>query len=168
MVSFHATVIPVLIKSLQTTSTLLDKAEAHAKAKGTPFSSLFSARLVDDMLPLSAQVTITVLFARKGIQLLTTRDDLVAALEYKEYSVEESRAQLEETLEALRKVLPEHVDGKEEEVVQVSMYEKSADVSAKDCTLNHTPLPPHPQYHHHHHPKCLASESRRPHIHNPP
>jgi hypothetical protein len=48
--------IPVFIRGLDVLVSLLDKAEAHAKEKGLSDTDVTSARLIDDMLPFSAQI----------------------------------------------------------------------------------------------------------------
>jgi hypothetical protein len=48
--------IPVFVRGLKTLSTLLAKGEDHAAAAGSAPETLLGARLIADMLPLSAQV----------------------------------------------------------------------------------------------------------------
>lgn len=55
-VSMYRATIPVFIRGLDVLVSLLDKAEAHAKEKGLSDTDVTSARLIDDMLPFSAQI----------------------------------------------------------------------------------------------------------------
>lgn len=48
--------IPVFVRGLRVLSTLLTKAEAHAKAQGLAPAVLLDARLAPDMLPFTGQV----------------------------------------------------------------------------------------------------------------
>lgn len=48
--------VPVFVRGLKILSTLLQKGEAHARDTGTEPADLLGARLIDDMLPLAAQV----------------------------------------------------------------------------------------------------------------
>lgn len=56
--SMHAISAPTFIRMLRNLSAILEKAEAHAKAKGFDPSVLLNARLAPDMFPLTRQVQI--------------------------------------------------------------------------------------------------------------
>ncbi|MGO4378880.1 DUF1993 family protein [Pseudoduganella sp. RAF19] len=55
-VSMYRVSAPVFVRGLKVAAELLRKAEAHVEEHGIVPDALLSARLVDDMLPLSAQV----------------------------------------------------------------------------------------------------------------
>jgi len=55
-VSMYRISVPVFVRGLKIAATLLQKAEEHAAQHGVVPEVLLSARLADDMLPLSAQV----------------------------------------------------------------------------------------------------------------
>jgi hypothetical protein len=54
--SMYQVSVPVLVRGLTVLSDLLKKAEAHVEQHGSVPDAMLSARLADDMLPLSAQV----------------------------------------------------------------------------------------------------------------
>lgn len=53
---FYNYTIATLTRGLNTLSTLLKKAEEYAKEKNIPLDELLTARLVEDMKPLSFQI----------------------------------------------------------------------------------------------------------------
>lgn len=57
-VSFYEASIPVFVHVLGNLAAILEKGQAHAKAKGYDPAVLVSARLAPDMFPLSRQVQI--------------------------------------------------------------------------------------------------------------
>lgn len=57
-VSMHAFSAPTFVRMLKNLSTMLSKAEAHAKAKNYDPTILLNARLAPDMFPLTRQVQI--------------------------------------------------------------------------------------------------------------
>jgi hypothetical protein len=52
----HQVSVPVFVRGLNVLADLLRKAEAHVEQHGSVPDAMISARLADDMLPLSAQV----------------------------------------------------------------------------------------------------------------
>jgi hypothetical protein len=54
--SMHGVTVPVFVRGLNVLADLLKKAEAYAEQHGSVPDAIISARLADDMLPLSAQV----------------------------------------------------------------------------------------------------------------
>jgi len=54
--SMHKVSVPVFVRGLNVLLSLLEKAQAHAEARGMVADTLVGARLIDDMLPLSGQV----------------------------------------------------------------------------------------------------------------
>ncbi|WP_246795202.1 DUF1993 domain-containing protein [Burkholderia perseverans] len=55
-VSFYDVSIPVLVRGLRNLSKILEIGETHAREKGIDPDTLTTARLFDDMLPLTGQV----------------------------------------------------------------------------------------------------------------
>ncbi|MGC5393910.1 DUF1993 family protein, partial [Escherichia coli] len=53
-ITLYQASIPLLVRGLNTLSTLLDKAEQHAGENQLDTQQLLSARLYEDMYPLSA------------------------------------------------------------------------------------------------------------------
>ena len=70
--------VPVVIKALTALSGVLDKGEAHAKAKATDEANYMTMRLVPDMLPLSAQVRIACDIPRRGLVRMAGQEPVLA------------------------------------------------------------------------------------------
>jgi hypothetical protein len=58
---------PVFVRMLTNLSAMLDKAEAHAKAKNFDVEVLSQSRLAPDMFPLHAQIGIATAFAKNAM-----------------------------------------------------------------------------------------------------
>src|ERR1700733_11471810 len=69
--SFYEAVVPAYLQILGSLTGILDKAEAHCKAKNIAPEVLLTARLYPDMLPLSKQIQLASDFAMKGCARLT-------------------------------------------------------------------------------------------------
>ena len=69
--SLQDTAVPVFDSMLRNLSTLLDKAVAHAAARGSEASVLLQSRLAPDMFPLVRQVQIATDAAKFGVARLT-------------------------------------------------------------------------------------------------
>lgn len=67
MTMLHAATAPVFLQMLDNLSAWLDKAEAHAKAKGYDAETLLTARLAPDMLPLGGQIALMTAFAKNAV-----------------------------------------------------------------------------------------------------
>ncbi|KAI0379519.1 hypothetical protein F5Y04DRAFT_259896 [Hypomontagnella monticulosa] len=136
MTSLYDTTIPVIINALKTEEMILKQAEEWAKKNNVPISDIVNARLYPDMFNLSMQVMVTVLYAGKGIKALTGEDASILKKEVREYSLEESYANITEALENLAKVKPESMNGKENEKVEVNVGPKKAVVTAQNYVHN--------------------------------
>ncbi|KAI1407998.1 hypothetical protein F5Y13DRAFT_173621, partial [Hypoxylon sp. FL1857] len=128
MTSLYDLTVPVLTRVLQTEVTILKKAEDYAKESGKPVSDLVNARLSPDMYPLSLQVAITVMVAKKTLQLLVGKE---FTPDFKEISLEESYSRLADTVKELAEVKPEDINGQESKVVEFSIGERAT--SATDA-----------------------------------
>jgi hypothetical protein len=62
--SLHAASAPMFAILLANLNAWLDKAEAHAREKNIDIEALLGARLIADMLPLSAQINFATAFAK--------------------------------------------------------------------------------------------------------
>ncbi len=69
--SIHHVTVTAMSRGLKTLTVLLDKAKAHAQATGTDPDAYVSARLYDDMLPLSGQIQRASDAARGAVSRLT-------------------------------------------------------------------------------------------------
>lgn len=117
MTSLYEISIHTFTKILQAEAAILKKADAFAKEKGRPISEFLTARIYEDMLPLTAQISITAMAARKGAGRLSGKELPQVAEISKERTLEECQSLIAETLDILADVKPESVNGTESEIV---------------------------------------------------
>jgi hypothetical protein len=113
-ISLYDATIGVSTNSLQTLADLLKKAQAHPEAE-----SLAATRLYPDMLPFSYQIIIVSNFAKKYVERLTGRELDVWADD--ETTLEQLVARVQKTLDLLKTVSREDVEGKAVEKVALKM-----------------------------------------------
>ncbi len=66
--SFYDAAVPAYLQILGSLTGILNKAEAHCKAKNIQPEVLLSARLYPDMLPFSKQIQLASRFRRQGLR----------------------------------------------------------------------------------------------------
>ncbi|KAI1394755.1 hypothetical protein F4819DRAFT_501578 [Hypoxylon fuscum] len=130
MTSLYDASIPVLTKILQTEVTILEKAEAFARDNDKPITDFLDARLSPDMFPLTWQIGITVMCARKAVELLAGKK--LEELQLKDYSLEESHTILAGALKELADVKPESIIVKEQENITFNIGKNVTTTTAQD------------------------------------
>jgi hypothetical protein len=119
---YHASV-PVFIQTLEALSGTLGKAAAHAAAKRFDESVFMHARLAPDMFALPRQVQIAADFAKgasarlAGIDMPRFADD--------EATLAQLQARLARTVEFLRTITREAIDGQEERQITLSVAQRT-------------------------------------------
>jgi hypothetical protein len=110
-ISVYDVSIPVFTLSLSNLSVILDKAESHGEAKKVDPKVIPQARLIVDMLPLSAQVQIACDTAKGAAARLAG----VAVPKYEdtEATLVELKARVTKTLEFIKTIKPEQLQGAE-------------------------------------------------------
>ena len=109
--SMHAASVPVFVRMLSNMLAWLDKAEAHAKARGFDPNAYLASRLAPDMIPLSGQVQIASdavkgFVARlAGVEPPKWADD--------EKTLDELRARIRKTIEYAQSVPAAKLEGSE-------------------------------------------------------
>ncbi len=107
--SFYDSTVPVFINILGALNGLLNKAEAHCKAKNIKEDVMLAMRLYPDMLPLTKQFQLATDFAGKGsarlagVEVPTTPDS--------EKSFEELRQRIDKTIDYLKTFKPAQFEG---------------------------------------------------------
>jgi hypothetical protein len=119
MTTLYDITFPPLINALKSAQNLVAQAETYSAEKGTPLKDLFEARLAPDMWPLSQQIVITALHSAMTVAKLTGATP--NKIDFGPASVEDSKRYLAETLETLKAVKPEDVNGKESTIVGAMM-----------------------------------------------
>jgi hypothetical protein len=109
--SFYDSTVPVFINILGALNGLLNKAEAHCKAKNIKEDVMLGMRLYPDMLPLTKQFQLATDFASKGcarlagVEVPTTPDT--------ETTFEELRQRIGKTIDYLKTFKPAQFEGAE-------------------------------------------------------
>jgi len=117
-VMYRASVPPFLMM-LHNLSTILKKAEAHAKARNIDPHVLATARLYPDMFPLPRQVQIACDMAKRGVARLARVEAPVN--EDKETTFDELQARIASTVAFIKSVKPEQFEGAESRNVTIEV-----------------------------------------------
>jgi uncharacterized protein len=110
-VSLYDISIPVFTLTLNNLAAILDKAASHAEAKKVDPRALPSERLIIDMLPLSAQIQIACDTAKGAAARLAGMP--VPKHEDTESTIAELKARISKTLDFIKTVKPEQLQGAE-------------------------------------------------------
>ncbi|WP_034296668.1 DUF1993 family protein [Herbaspirillum sp. RV1423] len=120
--SMHQVSVPVFIRSLNVLSALLDKAVAHIEEDKLDPESILTARLFEDMYPLTAQIQRASDAAKFGAARL-------AAVQPPSFADEETTfPQLQEriakTIAFLEELKPEQIDGSEDREIVMKLRDR--------------------------------------------
>ena len=107
--SFYDAAVPAYLQILGSLTGILNKAEAHCKAKNIQPEVLLSARLYPDMLPFTKQIQLASDFAAKGCARLTHSE--VPSTPDTEKSFEELRQRLAKTADYVKSFKPAQFEG---------------------------------------------------------
>jgi hypothetical protein len=110
-VSLYDVSIPIFTLSLNNLATILDKAASHSETKKVDPKVLPAARLIIDMLPLSAQIQIACDTAKGAAARLAGID--VPKHEDTESTLNELKARIVKTLDFIKGIKPEQLQGAE-------------------------------------------------------
>jgi uncharacterized protein len=107
------------VRGLKNLSAVLAKGEAFAKEQGLAPEALLGARLIDDMLPLVKQVQIASDTAKGAAARLAGLE--IPAFPDTEASFADLQARIAKTLDFLKSVKPEQLEGSETRPVELTM-----------------------------------------------
>lgn len=107
--SFHDAAVPAFLQILGALHGILEKAEAHCKAKNIQPEVLLSARLYPDMLPFARQIQLVCDFAAKGCARLTGSE--VPSTPDTEKTFEELRERIARTIDYVKSFKPAQFEG---------------------------------------------------------
>ncbi|OJF92977.1 DUF1993 domain-containing protein [Pararhizobium antarcticum] len=132
-VTMYNLTVPVFSRGLTVLSTLLTKAEAHAAETGVSVESLVSARLVEDMLPLSGQIQRVSDTAKNTVGRLMT----IAAPSFPdtEATFAELKARVEKTLAFLQTITAQDLEGSDTRDISVKFGKLELTLSGSDYVL---------------------------------
>ena len=109
--SMYQASVPIFQKMLANLSNILDKAAQHAAQKKVDPQVLLNTRLIPDMFPLVRQVQLTTDFARSCAARLSGQE--VPKVPDTETTIEELKARISKTVDYLKAVKPQQIDGSE-------------------------------------------------------
>jgi hypothetical protein len=114
-ISMYRASVPLFVQTLTALEKILDKAEAHCAAKKIDPAALLNARLYPDMFPFTRQVQVCCDFAKNAVARLSGTEAQKIADEEKSFA--ELKARVAKTIEIVKAVKPEQIDGSEEREV---------------------------------------------------
>ena len=115
--SMYKASIPVFIRGFENFLAILDKAEAHAKAKGFEADILAQGRLAPDMFPLIKQIQIASDIVKGGAARLAGMD--APAYDDTEKSIADLKVRINKTIDFIKTVKATQVDGSENRAITV-------------------------------------------------
>ena len=118
MPSMYSFSVPVFQRGLHNLSAYLDKIEAYASEKGVDAGEIITARLIEDMLPLSGQYQRASDTAKLTISRLAGID--APRFEDNETTIADLRERLKKTQDFLATVTPATMEGSETREVTIS------------------------------------------------
>ncbi len=137
-ITMYSASVPVYTHTLANLERMLDKAEAHAAAKKFDPTVLLGMRLAPDMLPLTKQVQIACDAAKLSVARLAGIES--PKFEDNEASIADLKARVRKTIEFLKSVPAEKVNGSEKR--EVSVPRRDGDMKFDGETyLKHYALP---------------------------
>ena len=117
--SMYQASVPVFIRTLGNLSAILAKGAAHAEAKKIDPAVLVNSRLFPDMFPLSRQVQIASDTAKGAAARLAGLEP--PSYDDNEKTFPELIARLDKTVEYLKTLKPEQIDGSEERTINIKV-----------------------------------------------
>ena len=128
--SLYDFTVPAFKRALTNLSNQLDKAQAHATSKKVDFKAFADARLIADMLPLTAQIQIASDNAKGAVARLTGIE--APKYEDNEKTYDELRARIAKTLDFIASVKPEQFAGAETREVVLKFPSLTLTFNGKD------------------------------------
>ena len=138
-ISMHSASAPVFLHQLRAMLTWLDKAAAHAQARGFDADAFLQMRLAPDMLPLVSQVRIAS-DAAKGCMARLAGQDL-PKFDDNEATLDELRQRIQKTIDFVASVPAASVDGSEAREVVIPLRNRDPLQFDGETYLKHFALP---------------------------
>ncbi len=118
-VSMYQTSVPVMQRLMTNLIGILDKAEAHAKAKKIDEEVFVNSRLAPDMFPLKRQVQIASDMAKGAVARLAGVD--IPKWEDNETSFADLKARLQKSIDYVGTFKPAQIDGSESKDISLTI-----------------------------------------------
>jgi hypothetical protein len=111
-ISMYSASAPIFLRMFDNLLAIMDKAEADAKARGYDVSVLVQARLAPDMRPFSTQIQLASDSAKGAMARLSGQQP--PSMADTETTMEELRDRIRKTVDFIKSVPAESMDGSEE------------------------------------------------------
>jgi|SRR5579859_4111318 len=134
-ISMHQASAPRFVNILANLSGILDKAQAHAEAKKIDPSVLAESRLFPDMFPLKRQVQVACDTAKGAVARLAGVE--VPRHEDTEQTFPELKARIAKTIEFIRTIRPEQLEGSEDRTIHLKLGGREVDFTGMQYLLGH-------------------------------
>lgn len=118
-ITMYQASVPALVRGLTNLQTIIGKAQAHAAEKQIDPSVLTGARLFPDMLPLTRQIHIATDTAKGCAARLAGVE--APKFDDVETSFDELHTRIQKTIDYLKTLKPEQIDGSEEKSITLKM-----------------------------------------------
>jgi uncharacterized protein len=132
-ISMYQISVPVLVRLLTNLSAILGKAAEHAENKFDP-RALLDARLSPDMFTLTRQVQVASDMSKAAVARLAGVE--IPVFEDKEASIPDLQARLTKTIEFLKTLRPEQIDGSEDRDITVPLRDRALHFKGLPYVLN--------------------------------
>lgn len=126
--------VPVYARGLRNLAAFLDKAEAHATAKGLDLSTLTDARLYEDMHPLNRQIHLASDAAKGGAARLAGVTP--PSFPDVEVTFPELRERIAKTIAFVEGIKPDQLNGREEATVELPLPGRTMTFTGKEFLLS--------------------------------
>ena len=133
--SMYQASVPRFVNALKNLSHILEKAQAHAKAKKIDPLILASSRLYPDMLPLTKQVQIASDTCKGLVSRLAGVD--IPSYEDTEKTLVDLQARVTKTMAYVESFTPAQIDGTEDKDIVVKRGEKETHYKGMQFLLGH-------------------------------
>ncbi len=137
--TMHSACVPIYLSLLSNLSKWLDKAAAHAQARGFDPDSLLTSRLAPDMLSLAKQVQIACDSAKFGVARLAGVE--APKFDDVESSIVQLQQRIEKTVAYVKSVPAAQLEGTEDKPVSVPVRGREPLQFTGEQYLKHFALP---------------------------
>ena len=133
--SMYQASVPTIIRALDNLAAVLEKASQHAESKKFSADGFINARLYPDMFPLAKQVQIASDSAKGGCARLAQVDP--PSFEDNETTFPQLIDRTRRTIDFLRTLKPEQIDGSEDRIVSWKTRTSERSMKGQPYLLNH-------------------------------
>ena len=132
--SMYSASVPVFTRMLKNLQAIFDKAEAHANEHGVDLQTYVTARLADDMIPLSGQIQIATDGA-KGVSARLAGQPLPSWPD-DEVTWADLKTRLQKAIDYLATLSPEAFTGADTRTVTIKIGGNDTDLTGETYLLN--------------------------------